>query len=394
MKKIYLLLINIVLCVPVSIAQDYDAILRTIISNNQEVAAMTAANDSELLSLKSENNMPDPELEFEYHLGQNGIGNKWAMGISQRIEWPGIYQARSKSIKYESEALKFLNKSNYNDKLLEIKLLLIDIVKVNKEISLMKSILGHMSQLKVKYQDAYQAGESNLLDVNKIEIEHIAISRKLNALKIQKRVLYGSLMALNGGKECSNLMSELKEYPQDRLLSEDEYAKQINDNDPLLSYNNLMSESQSLKVKAAKFGGFPELSLGYVHTNELGAHFNGLKIGISLPFFSNRHKVQAAESLQESYNMQSVAIHASKMSIMYGDRANVLSLREEIDTYSPIFDGGNNMELLKKAFNGGELSLLDYLQELNYFLAACQDYMDVVYQYHYTLTKLNRYIIM
>ncbi len=394
MKKIYFLLLNIVLCVPVSIAQDYDAILRTIFSNNPEVAAMNAANDSELLSLKSENNIPDPELEFEYHLGQNGIGNKWAMGISQRVEWPGIYHTRSKSIKYESEALKFLNKSNYNDKLLEIKLLLIDIVKVNKEISLMKSILGHMSQLKVKYQDAYQAGETSLLDVNKIEIEHIAISRKLNALKIQKRVLYGSLTALNGGKECSNLMSELKEYPQDRLLSEDEYAKQINDNDPLLSYNTLMTEAQSLKVKAAKFGGFPELSLGYVHTNELGAHFNGLKIGISLPFFSNRHKVQAAELLQKSYNKQSVAIHASKMSIMYGDRANVLSLREEIDAYSPIFDGGNNMELLKKAFNGGELSLLDYLQELNYFLASYQDYMDVVYQYHYTLAKLNRYIIM
>lgn len=390
-NRYYIFLISAIICCIQIKAQDYNSILNSLISNNPEIAALSAAHESEIEAVKSDNNLPDPEVGFEHHWGQDGIGNKWSVGVSQRIEWPGIYNVRKNAIKSRSRALQYLYESTYNDKLLEGKLLLIDIIKTKKELSLMEETLRQMSMLKSKYHDAYRLGEASILDVNKTDIEYISISRKCNALKNQMETLKSSLITFNGGKSCTDIISLLEEYPQERLLSEDEYAELINKNDPFMHYNDLMLKAQTLSTKAAKMSRMPDLTLGYSHTNELGAHFNAIKIGISLPFFSKRHKAEAAYKLQESYEMEALSTKVNRMAMMYGDRANAITLKKEIDEYRTIFESGNNTELLRKAFDGGEISLLEYLQELNYFLSARQDYMNTVYQYHYILARLNRY---
>ena len=47
-------------------AQNFDQLLNSVLSNNQAVASSRYANESELLNLKSENNLSDPEVEVEY----------------------------------------------------------------------------------------------------------------------------------------------------------------------------------------------------------------------------------------------------------------------------------------------------------------------------------------
>ena len=42
-------------------AQNFDQLLNSVLSNNQAVASSRYANESELLNLKSENNLPDPK---------------------------------------------------------------------------------------------------------------------------------------------------------------------------------------------------------------------------------------------------------------------------------------------------------------------------------------------
>ncbi len=391
MKKIYSILLLCIGCMLTINAQNYDELLKTVVSNNPELAAFEASAKSEILSMKSENNLPDPEVGFDHQWGK--VGNKWSIGISQGFEWPGVYHARNKAIKTTSQAMEFLNKSNYNDKMLEAKLLFIDIVNVRKNIALTNEVIEHMTQLKAKYHEGYKLGEVNLLDVNKIDIEYIAVSRKFNDLKNQLEVLKSSLLALNGGNDCSEILSCLNEYPQDKLLSENDYTTLIKENNPLLSYNSLIAQAQTYSVKVSKLSQLPSFSLGYVHNYELGERFNGLKVGITLPFFAQRNKLKAAQSLQESYDKQTISIEISQLTKMYSDRANLLALSCEIENYRPIFEDSNNLALLKKALDGGEISLLNYLQEVNYFLSARQDYMNVVYQYHYALARLNRYTL-
>lgn len=375
-------------------AQNYNELITSVVANNPEIAALEAAIESDLLSLKSENNLPETDVEFEHQWGQKDVGNKWSIGISQGFEWPGVYVARRQAAKSASEAMQYLNRSNYLDKLLEVKLLFIDIVNTRQNIKVMTEVCDHMAQLKSKYHDGYRQGEVSILDVNKIDIEHIAVSRRCNELANQMTVLENSLLAMNGGKDCSEILAKLNEYPQDMILSEDDYTRLIKQYDPQVNYNLLMTRSQTSVAKAARLKNLPGFSLGYMHVNELGEHFNGLKIGISLPLFSNRNKTKAAKAMLQSMEYDQANIEVSRLSTMYSDRAKALTLLREVNDYKPVFEQSNNIALLKKALDGGEISLLTYLQEVNYFLQAQQEYMDVVYQYHYTLARLNKYSLL
>ena len=392
MKKIYSLVL--IFFALTSVAQDYDILLKTIVANNPDIAAMEASIESEVLSIKSENNLPDTDIDFEHQWGPKEAGNKWSVGISQGFEWPGVYSERRKVAQSATDAMTFLKRSNYLDKLLEVKLLFIDIVNTRKNIAIMDEVLNHMTQLKEKYHNGYHQGEVTILDVNKIDIEYISVSRRCNELRTQLTILENSLAALNGGKDCSAIIATLNDYPQDMILSEDDYVEMIKQNDPMLGYNSFMTKSQASTAKAAKLKNLPGFSLGYLHVNELGTHFNGFKIGLSLPFFSNRNKVAASKALLRSLENEETSVEVAKLSAMYSDRAKVLTLHKEMAEYRPVFEDSNNIALLKKALDGGEISLLTYLQEVNYFLSAQREYMDIVYQYHYSLARLNRYELL
>lgn len=288
------------------------------------------------------------------------------VSISQGFEWPGIYSERGEAIALSSQALDFLYKSEYLDKLVEIKLLLIDIVNTHKRISLLQQIDETMQQLKAKYAEGYAQGEVTILDINKIEIQQISIKRQYNSLIAQMAVLENQLLAENGGNDCSMIIESLTEYPEEILMSVDVYAELIENSDPLLHYNTLQLEAKAKNYSVAKMGRYPGFSIGYIHENELGEHFNGFSIGVSLPFFSQRHKTTMAEAIRQSATYDLNAIKTQRLTTMYAQRATAVTLYQEIEMYRPIFEDSNNLDLLRKALDGGQMSLLDYLQEVNF----------------------------
>ena len=91
----------------------------------------------------------------------------------------------------------------------------------------------------------------------------------------------------------------------------------------------------------------------------------------------------------DAYNLEQIKIN--KLSSIYSNRGKALMLKSEIDEYKSVFEDSNNLLLLKKALDGGEISLINYLQEMNYFIEAKQNYIDVLYQYHLNLAELNKY---
>ena len=50
--------------------------------------------------------------------------------------------------------------------------------------------------------------------------------------------------------------------------------------------------------------------------------------------------------------------------------------------------------MLEKALSGGQISLLNYLLELRYFLEAQQTLLDLEFEYNSILAKLNKYSLL
>lgn len=372
-------------------AQSFEDALYLIANNNAELKAQIEANESVVQSAKSENVLAAPELGYEHNWSNRGLGTKWGFSVTQSFDWPGIYGKRGKAIDATKSAMEFLNKSNQVDKLLQIKLAIIDIVNINEQIKLWQQLEQNMLQLRDKYQMAYQNGEVSVLDVNKIKIQCVSVSRQLSQLDIQRQVLYSSLVAMNGGNDCAELVAKLMAYPADELKGEEEYVNRLNDFDPEIQYEQFMVTSEVYSAQAARMNRYPGLSLGYKYTNELGDVFNGFTIGVSLPFFSQKSKIKATQAAANAREHQLHQLKIEKLAAIYAQRHKVINLKREIEEYKPIFEQSDNLDLLKKSLDAGQISLIEYLQEVNFFMSARQDYMEVIYQYHLTLASLNKY---
>lgn len=375
-------------------AQNFDTLLNKVVSNNTELMSSVAATHSELLSLKSENNLPDPEVELEYQWGRHEVGDKFDVNVTQGFDWPGVYAARGKANKIASEAMSYLNRSNYIDKRLEIKQTLIDIVNVKKNMAVVKGRLALMDTMIEKYTTGVNNGELTILDLRKLKIEKIRLNESMAALESEFALLKSTLEVQNGGKNCDDIIASIDNYPDDVILPAEEYEKIIEENDPSVKYSSLMMQSQAQRVKAERLTRLPGFTLGYHHSWEDGDVFNGMIVGVTLPFFSNHNKVRAAKALSRSLEYDEMTVAIKKRATAKADREKALALYKQMSAYEAVLKNDNSVDLLGKSLDGGQISLLDYLGEMDYYMQAERDYLAAQYQYHQTLANLNKYKVL
>lgn len=375
-------------------AQNFDTLLNKVVSNNTELMSSVAATHSELLSLKSENNLPDPEVELEYQWGRHEVGDKFDVNVTQGFDWPGVYAARGKANKIASEAMSYLNRSNYIDKRLEIKQTLIDIVNVKKNMAVVKGRLALMDTMIEKYTTGVNNGELTILDLRKLKIEKIRLNESMAALESEFALLKSTLEVQNGGKNCDDIIASIDNYPDDMILPAEEYEKIIEENDPSVKYSSLMMQSQVQRVKAERLTRLPGFTLGYHHSWEDGDVFNGMIVGVTLPFFSTHNKVRAAKALSRSLEYDEMTVAIKKRATAKADREKALALYKQMSAYEAVLKNDNSVDLLGKSLDGGQISLLDYLGEMDYYMQAERDYLAAQYQYHQTLANLNKYKVL
>lgn len=375
-------------------AQNFDTLLNKVVSNNTELMSSVAATHSELLSLKSENNLPDPEVELEYQWGRHEVGDKFDVNVTQGFDWPGAYAARGKANKIASEAMSYLNRSNYIDKRLEIKQTLIDIVNVKKNMAVVKGRLALMDTMIEKYTTGVNNGELTILDLRKLKIEKIRLNESMAALESEFALLKSTLEVQNGGKNCDDIIASIDNYPDDVILPAEEYEKIIEENDPSVKYSSLMMQSQAQRVKAERLTRLPGFTLGYHHSWEDGDVFNGMIVGVTLPFFSTHNKVRAAKALSRSLEYDEMTVAIKKRATAKADREKALALYKQMSAYEAVLKNDNSVDLLGKSLDGGQISLLDYLGEMDYYMQAERDYLAAQYQYHQTLANLNKYKVL
>ncbi|MDD2961300.1 MAG: TolC family protein [Muribaculaceae bacterium] len=376
-------------------ANGIDDIIHNISSNNLELKASQEETKAQELEIKSTNNLANPEFDFEYLFGQNGLGDKWGFGVSQSFEWPGIYSARSKANKSQITALGYLLVQRKLEISLEIKGICIDIININKLISLNKELYNNILEIKKGYDKGFKNGDISILDINKLKLECISISQELKDLDRRRNVLFESLKALNGNIDIDEpLLNSLNNYPSYSLLPLQEYLNKIDTFDPQQSYQRSANEIANNQFKVSKMQWFPSISIGYKYSNELGEKFNGITAGISIPIFANRNKVSSAKARMIANEYASKNIIVNKHSDAYSNYSQLQSLKEQIDEYSVVLNDDSNIAVLNKALAGGQISLLNYLTEVQYFINANKQLIELEYQYNKTLSSLDRYSLL
>lgn len=391
-RAITTLLIGVSLTISIAAQNErFNYCVDFITSNNETLKADSINTQSQILSLQQKNNLSDPELDLSHQWGQRGIGNKWSVGVSQSFEWPGVYSARKKQINAEVEALTQNLSAQENELRMNIRNALIEYIYTRKLIALYNDQLARIDSLIIIYNRGAELGEISKLDVNKLKIERIAASRQLNEAQNTLTGHQQTITNLNGGKDCSNELATLSDFPNIEPGNVNDYIQTVQIHDPNIQALTMQSEAIRHESNVVRQSYIPSFSVGYSHDYELGDHFNGVSIGLTLPIFSNRKKKSEIASrrtfIETTQEIVQSEVH-NEIKTLY---RQVVNLDTEINQYRAVIEDKDNIRLLNMALDAGQITLIDYLQQVNYFQQAQADYIGIERQRAIYMSQLCRW---
>ena len=360
-------------------------LIASVIENDSEIISKTVEIDASLASASAENSLEGPELEFEYlWANTSSDDNRWSAGISQEFAMPGLYSSRRAAAQAEAESSRVVLLGIKADKALEAKQLILDIINANAHLKFYMDLQDNLHRISELTRHSYDIGEATVLDLRKMQIAEIDNESKISDAMAGIYRMHQDLKAL--GAELPESTEMWQSYPVQLCEKPDEGSNSF-----FIALEQAQMRAAEAKTKAVKMQAWPTISLGYHHAFEDQTHFNGLSVGLKLPSFSQKKRREAArleaESLIFDTKNRIITENAENQSLY----DSAVKTREMMNRYGELINDNTYLELLAKAYDGGQLTVIDYLNEVNLFSNARHNFMDMQYRYNLTLARLNRY---
>ena len=367
-----------------------ESVLQEVEQNNKELKAMASYLESQRLELKSTNNLPDPQFGAYYlPFGEHSTGDYTEFQISQTIEFPSVYGARGSLIDNQSKQLDLEYKSKRQEILAQAKSYCLNLIYLNKRLDTETLRVAQAKQVYEQAKELYEKEQVGILEINKAKVSWMQEQFKIQQIESDKQNLSLLLANLNGGNE---VIFSLNEYLSPLALAEkDSLWRDALNNDPELIQLKQQESIALQSLKLAKNKTLPNLTAGYNSQGVSGERFSGVYAGVSIPLWSNRNKVKAAQSrvdYQESFTLSMSMQASASFEKKYNDYQIMLTKFQE---YQATLTGLHSDKLLLQAYQFGEMSFLEYYMELQFYRQAFDIMLDMQYQLYLSQTALLKY---
>lgn len=365
--------------------QPLDNVVTEVVGNDKNLAADLKRLQLPAAETRAENTAEGPEVEFEHLWGHDG-DTRWSLGVSEEINWPGVYGARRELASRQDSLARCMGSIMMYDAVLEVKLLVLDAVNARARLDFYLELDNNLRRISALTEESYNLGEATILDLRKTQL---ALLDSRGQVQTALAELESSLAGLRAkGATVPEGDNDIwSAYP----LQSNAAPAMAPESYPQYALSQACGNLSLAASRVVKQSSLPSLSLGYVHAFEEQTHFNGLSIAVKLPSFSRKRKMEllnmeaTADLFSYSAELQSAISEAA------GQYAVARSLAGTIADYERLSGDNSYLELLGEAFDGGELTVIDYLNEVNLFKTARLGYIDLLYRYNMALARLNRY---
>lgn len=388
-KQIYTFMLCC-LSLPIWAQSGIDNVLKNIESNNKTLKASQQLNESQKLEAKVGNYLPNPTVELNQLWTDKNTGNNVnEFAVVQSFDFPTVYFNKKKLTKTKANASDYLYATTRQQILLKAQLVCHEIIYLRQQQHLLNNRQKNAALLAALYKQRYDNGDANQLEYNKIVLEKInadnASRRNQAALKAQLE----QLQALNGGVEINFSDTRFSNLPT--LPAFAELENEYINNDPNLKNLSTTAESAQQSIKVSRSLSLPKFDIGYRHNGGSGEKMNGFRIGMSIPLWENRNTVKQAKAQAEytAFNfednkqivkatLQDLYLQAEALYVSCSEYAQTLSLQR-------------NENILNKALEAGQISMIEYFVEIALLYDSIQNYLDVEKEYHNIVAQLMQY---
>ncbi|MDE7188521.1 MAG: TolC family protein, partial [Muribaculaceae bacterium] len=248
--------------------------------------------------------------------------------------------------------------------LLEAKLALIELIASRGTEKLARERLRQTTGMAQAAARLNELGQLSLIDLNKARLAQAEADNALRMATIATAKAQRAVNALNGGQP---LKFDYSEFPVTMLPADfDDWVIGALGSDASIRAMQSSMEVSEQEISLAKAGNLPSFTLGYSGEFIEGGTLNGVSLGVTLPLWGNRDAVRAAKARKN-------ALRAGYDDALLTKREELRSLFDEVSSllkleraYIDATDASDNTALLQRAFEAGELSLPDYLDQSSY----------------------------
>lgn len=366
----------------------YAAILQDIEANNTTLAALREETNAQMLGNRTGITLPDPEAEFNYLWGNPSlIGNRTDFSVTQSFDFPTAYHHRREIAGMQNRNAELRYKAQRIRLLLEAKQTCIELVYQNALVKEYSVRLDHARQIAESYRLRLEQGDANLLGYNKARLNLTAVDAQLAKAEAERERLLSELKRLNGGNEPISLPDHF--LPSPLPTDFETWYSEAENRNPLLQYVKGEVNIVRAEVKLNRALLLPKFTTGYMSETVVGEQFRGITLGISLPLWENRSRLRETEARIKSSEAQLEDSRLQFYNQLQGLYRKASILRgHALELRQAVADSRNN-GLLNKALESGEISLLEYLLELEYYYDAVEQALEVERDYELALAELS-----
>lgn len=369
-------------------AQSINDILKSVEQNNKELQAMNERGKAQALDIDAQNNLSDPSIEYSpfFAKGVSGVASS-ELVVKQGFDFPTLYAARSKSGKLQKDVVNLDYLASRCNILLSAKQLCLDLILLNQEHELLEKRRKNAEELLAIYETRMKNGDATILELNKVKMDRMNVQTEVTQNEAAHQTALQSLLALNGNMP---LEFDQKDYPASQGVVDYEalYDKAVASELTLRSARaDVLASEQNVKVN--KQNWLPKFEVGYRRNTDGSDASNGFMVGASFPLFSGRNKLKSAKAKLQESTLQLDNVKVQTENNVRSKVNEMKQLRKAADTYDTALLN-STLDLLRKAVEGGELSIIEYYVEADAIYKNLQTQMQLENQYQKAYAELTK----
>jgi len=381
-----LLLITITLT---SLAQvSINDALNQIEANSPAIAALKAQVDFQKAEARTNLLPPNPTLEGGRFPAVEGAGVKYAWGVSQSFEFPTVYAKRNQLARANDKFADVSFSAARQEVLLQAKHVILEYIHAKRMLAELNQREKFASNMLGIIKKKVDAGQATAIDLNNARLRMVEATQNASSMRSQKNILRRKIVLLNGGQELAVTDSLLLLLPLDERET---VFSQFAQSDPRFAETQqLVAMAEQSKLLVAH-QGLPELNIGYQSEQAGAEHFTGFKAGLSIPLWGNSGNRRAAAiklNSSQAHALSQRAMLELEFEELY---QQTLSIKSQLDELRKALKSNNNLELTQRALEAGEVSVIDFFNEVTFLYEITDKVFDLELQYARRYAELHRF---
>jgi len=391
MKKItYMLFLILSICQ--AKAQKLDSVLNLVRNQNKSLKYYESETDAEKMAFRTGLNPENPTVEYDVLFGTpEGAGTQKEFAVTQRFDFPTSYTYRRQLSDEKIKKSGFMARAKVQEVLLNVKLDWLQWVYLNQLSLSYQERLTTVEKLNNAYEKKLKAGDGNILDYNKLKLLLLETKIQFTRYKQQREQLKQKFLLYTGGSIVAvneTVYPETPDVPAFEVLD-----SLIEVADPILKVylgeQNIAAKETALS-KALTLPGF---EAGFHSQAILGQKYQGFHVGLTVPLWEKKNTVKQ-KKLEHKTAENKIAEH--RLEHLQENKGYYQQYEEAtylLAEYKKVLDGLKSGALLDKALQFGEISVIEYYNEILSLYKTHDAYLEYGLLQQHALAKLFRFTL-